>query len=156
MRRKDREIKNKNELIEIFEKADVCRIAINSEIAPYIVPLNFGYKWKDKIEIYFHCALEGRKIELLAKNNIVGFEIDIDHELIKSEKACNWGMKYKSIIGIGKIIEIIDYHEKKEAFNQIMRHYGSKKDKIEYDEIIFNKTQILKLIVKEMTGKRKI
>lgn len=156
MRREDREIKDTNELIEIFEKAVVCRIAINSETAPYIVPLNFGYKWEGNIEIYFHCALEGRKLELISKNNIVGFEVDIDHELIKNEKACNWGMRYKSIIGTGKITEVTDYAEKKDALNHIMKHYGFNREKINYDESILKKTRILKLEVKELKGKKKI
>ena len=42
MRRKDREITDFNEIIEIIKKCDVCRIALNDEDFPYIVPLNFG------------------------------------------------------------------------------------------------------------------
>lgn len=154
MRRKDREITSRSELINIIEKADVCRIAINSDTAPYIVPLNFGYKWEEKIEIFFHCATEGRKLELLSKNNMVCFEIDIEHELIKDEKACNWGMKYKSIIGTGKIIEINDDKEKKLALNKIMEHYGFIKENIDYNNMIFNRTKLLKLVVNELTGKQ--
>ena len=42
MRRKDREITDFNEMLEIMKKCDVCRIALNDEEFPYIVPLNFG------------------------------------------------------------------------------------------------------------------
>ena len=42
MRRKDREIKDFNEIIEIIRKCDVCRIALHDGDFPYIVPLNFG------------------------------------------------------------------------------------------------------------------
>lgn len=43
MRRKDREITDFHELIEIMKKCDVCRIALKDEDGyPYIVPLNFG------------------------------------------------------------------------------------------------------------------
>ena len=42
MRRKDRQITEFNEIIEIIKKCDVCRIALNDKDFPYIVPLNFG------------------------------------------------------------------------------------------------------------------
>ena len=42
MRRSDREIKNRDEIIEVMKKCDVCRLAFNDEDYPYILPLNFG------------------------------------------------------------------------------------------------------------------
>lgn len=44
MRRKDREITDFDEMIKIIEKCDTCRLALNDEEYPYIVPLNFGHK----------------------------------------------------------------------------------------------------------------
>jgi uncharacterized protein len=139
----------------ILEKADVCRIAFRTIGAPYIVPMNFGFVWEEKIELFFHCADQGRKLELLSKNNMVGFELDTDHGLLTADKPCNWGMTYKSIIGTGKLMEIIDPAEKKSALDSLMKHYGLTKGNLEYDEMIFNKTKILKLEVHEITGKEK-
>ncbi len=161
MRRKEREITSLSDLKEILEKADICRIAIGGSAIPYIVPLNFGFTWENNLEIFFHCASEGRKLDLLSKNNLVGFEIDIDHELIThnqadSKKACNWGMKYKSIIGTGKITEISDETGKKAALDKIMLHYGLLTEKLDYEKEIFNRTKILRLEVLEMTGKKRI
>ena len=42
MRRADREVKDVNEMIEIMKRCDVCRLALNDEGYPYILPLNFG------------------------------------------------------------------------------------------------------------------
>ena len=42
MRRKDREITDREEILAIIRKCDVCRIALNDGDYPYIVPLNFG------------------------------------------------------------------------------------------------------------------
>ena len=83
MRRSDREIHDLNELKEIVQKADACRIAFATDGAPYIVTLSFGYKWEEHLVLYFHGAKEGRKIDLLKKNNLVCFEMDIEHERIK-------------------------------------------------------------------------
>jgi nitroimidazol reductase NimA-like FMN-containing flavoprotein (pyridoxamine 5'-phosphate oxidase superfamily) len=66
MRRKDREVTDMNEIIEIIKKCDVCRLAFFDKEYPYIVPLNFGYSYDGaKLELYFHGANAGKKLELL-------------------------------------------------------------------------------------------
>ena len=154
MRRKDRELKNKDELVSILEEADVCRIAIQSVKAPYIVPLNFGYSWEDQLVFYFHSAGEGRKIDLLKESNTVGFELDTAHVLAKAEKACDWGMKYKSIIGVGKISFIEDAKEKSLALQTVMKKYGHAGEAV-FDSAMLHKTRVYKLIVQEISGKEK-
>lgn len=42
MRQKDREVTELQEIIAIMRRCDVCRLALNDEGYPYIVPLNFG------------------------------------------------------------------------------------------------------------------
>ena len=42
MRQKNREVSNREELLEIMRRCDVCRLALNNEGYPYIVPMNFG------------------------------------------------------------------------------------------------------------------
>lgn len=154
MRRKDREISDKSALIEILESADVCRIAMQSEHAPYIVPLNYGFMWDERLVIYFHCAAEGRKLDLIEKNNRVGFEVDTGHALMTGERACDWGMKYKSIIGSGKISRVEDGEEKRKALDSIMRHYGFTETPV-YGTEVFGKTVVLRLAADEITGKEK-
>lgn len=62
MRRSDREIKEFDKIVEVMRKCDVCRVAINDEKYPYILPLNFGMDVIDgKITLYFHGANEGKK-----------------------------------------------------------------------------------------------
>ena len=78
MRRKEKEIKDRKEIISILQKAKICRIGLSENNKPYIVPMNFGYK---EGCLYFHCANEGRKIGIIKKNNNVCFEIDTDHKI---------------------------------------------------------------------------
>ena len=42
MRQENREIKEFNEIIEVMKNCDVCRLALNDDEYPYILPLNFG------------------------------------------------------------------------------------------------------------------
>lgn len=121
MRRKEKEITDKKEIEQIFETAQVCRIAMIDGGKPYIVPMNFGYK--DDI-LYFHSALSGRKIDILNNNPDVCFEIDIPGKIIKSKEACSWSMNYRSVIGEGMAEFIKDDSKKRDAFNIIMNQYS--------------------------------
>jgi hypothetical protein len=104
---------------------------------------------------YFHCAREGKKLEMLRKNNFVCFELDTDHELYEGENGCDWGMKFSSIVGYGKITEIEDSESGIRGLDCIMSHY-SKKEKFSYDEKVLANTRILRLDIESMTGKRKL
>ena len=152
MRRNDKEIKD-NDIIEwILKKAIVCRIALSNDNKPYIVPMNFGFK--DNF-LFFHSSTEGMKIDILNNNNSICFEMDIEKELIKSETACNWGMKYYSIVGYGKASFIEDFQEKKKALNIILQKYSKNEIKsFNYPETTLNKTALIKVEIKEITAKK--
>jgi uncharacterized protein len=155
MRRKDREIQEVSILESIISKADVCRIALADNNMPYIVTLNFGYIGGDHPCFYFHCAKVGKKLEMLKKNNFVCFELDTDHELYDGENGCDWGMKFSSIVGYGKIIQIEDRESRIRGLDCIMSHY-SDREKFSYDQKVLENTMILRLDIDQMTGKRKL
>jgi len=109
MRRKEKEITDIKSIEEIISKARIFRLAMTLEDNPYVVPLCFGYRART---IYFHSAGQGKKIDILRKNNKVCFEFEVDCELRESDKACNWSMKFRSVIGFGKVSFIEDMEEK--------------------------------------------
>jgi nitroimidazol reductase NimA-like FMN-containing flavoprotein (pyridoxamine 5'-phosphate oxidase superfamily) len=148
MRRKDKAIVEFAEIERIIQKSLVCRLALAEENQPYIVPLSFGFK---NGNLYFHSALEGKKIEILRKNGKVCFEFDLDHEVVADEEACKWGMKYRSVIGFGKAYIVEDIHEKKQGLNAIMEHYSGNIH--EYPEAAINKTLVIKVEIESLTGK---
>ena len=110
------------------------------------------YGYKDNC-LYFHSASEGKKIKILKKNNNICFEIDLDHELIKSENVCSSSMKYRSIVGFGKAEIIENLHQKREALDIIINHYFFD-SKPEYKEIQVNKIVLIKIKIEKMTGKK--
>ena len=149
MRRKDKEIKDKDVIESIIKRATVCRIGLSENNVPYIVPLVFGYK---NDCLYFHSAPEGKKIDIIKQNNNVCFELDVDCELVKSEDPCNWDMKYYSVIGFGKAFFVDDLEGKRKALNIIMEHYSSNSHEYPVNEI--NKVTIIKVKIDSMTGKK--
>ena len=150
MRRNDQEITDIAIIEGIIRKGQVCHLALSENGRPYIVPLCFGYKDNN---LYFHSACEGKKLDILRKNNNVCFEIDIDHELVKSKEACGYNMKYQSVIGFGKATFIEDIDSKRNAFDIIMQNYSD--GSFEYPvEAIKNTVIIIKVEIESMTGKK--
>ena len=149
MRRKEKEIVEKSEIEAVIAAAKVCRLAMADDRQPYIVPLCFGFA---ENVLYFHSAGEGKKIEILKKNNRVCFEFDIDTHVKTGETACKWGMKFRSVIGFGRADFIEDAELKSNALDVIMRQYGS--DSFAYPDKTVDKTTVIKVEIESMTGKQ--
>jgi uncharacterized protein len=152
MRRKDREIIDRESMLQVLKKATICRIAMSDNGIPYIVPLNFGFEAGSNLVLYFHCAPQGRKLEILRTQNNVCFEAEADTKVISGQKACDWSMQYRSVIGYGVIEEVKNEDEKVHGMNILMRHYAGDAD-FEYDPNLLKRTTVLKLTINTMTGK---
>lgn len=148
MRRREKEITNIKTIEDIIRRSSVCRLGLSENGRPYIVPLCFGYK--ERI-LYFHSAREGKKLDILKKNNIVCFEFDIDLEILSADEACKWGVKYRSVIGFGKAIIIDDIEAKKKALDIIMSQYSE--GSFEYPIEALKKTTVIKVEIDQMSGK---
>lgn len=153
MRRKEREVTGKSALMDIIERSRVCRVGFAVENAPYVVPLFFGYQWDEKLFLFFHCAKEGKKMECLAKNDRVCFEMEADCEIKKGAKACGWSSRYSSAMGTGRMRKAATQEERTGGLSLIMRHYGGP-EKNEFDPKSMVKTEVLVLSVEEISGKK--
>ena len=152
MRKSNRAVYEKAELTKMIEQCDVCRMALYDGEFPYIVPLNFGFEVKELFVLYFHCATVGRKLDMMRKNNKVGFEMDSSHGLKMDETACECSMNYQSIIGEGEIFIVENQDERIRGLNMIMKKYGRTED-LHYHSEILSRTVVLKLVVSEICGK---
>ena len=154
MRKSDREIKSKEEIIDIIKRCDVRRLAFNNGDYPYILPLNFGFEIKnDKVIFYLHSALEGTKVDIMKKDNRASFEMDTKHELQYYEEKGYCTMSYESIIGRGRI-RILPEDEKMNALKKLMGHYHKSEDTY-FNPAAISRTLVYSLEVEEMTAKRK-
>lgn len=150
MQRKDKEIVSYGEMEEIMRQAIICRISLVDVDYPYIVPVNFVVKDKS---LYFHSAREGKKIEILRKNNKVCFEMDIHTKIVKGKSPCVWGMKYLSVIGFGRAFFIDNSDEKKKVLNMLMEKYAGKGDYV-YQEEALQQVIVISVVIEKITGKK--
>lgn len=151
MRRSDREVKEFQDIVAIMEKCDVCRIALNHDGYPYILPLNFGLHVEgNKIALYFHGAMEGTKYVLMEKDNRVSFEMDCEHRLVTEMESGSCTMEYESVIGQGRM-EILSDDEKYDALCILMKHYHQ--EDFSFNKAIMPHTKVFRLVVENVTGK---
>lgn len=154
MRRKDREVTAADAIEKIISECHCCRIGFNDKGRVYIVPMNFGYeKTQTGYVFYFHSAKEGRKIDLINSNPLVGFELDTGYELVQpSELACDCTARFKSVIGNGVITFAADREEKIKGLTSIMLH-NTGKIYNEYSEKMLDAVCVFKLTAESLSCK---
>ncbi|MGC9343118.1 MAG: pyridoxamine 5'-phosphate oxidase family protein [Bacteroidales bacterium] len=150
MRKKEKQITDTAEMYEILQKGIICRLAFHDDPFPYILPFNYGFH--DDC-IYIHSAREGKKIELIKKNNRIGFEITTGTEIVKATKPCGWTTKYKSVCGNGYAEILTSTPDKKKGLDIIMKQHGSKIGD-EYNVTSLSDMLIIKVRIDQMTGKK--
>lgn len=149
MRKAEREIKGRDELEDVIHRANVCRLAMVDGGEPYIVPMNFGYR--DGC-LYFHCAKEGRKLEVLKRNPKVCFELEADVRLMEGDAACKWSTSYESVIGWGTAEIVMDEKAVRDGLMVVMSHYTE--GPFDFDPRSLSLTALIEVRIERMTGKR--
>lgn len=147
----NREIKRFEEIEEIINKAMICHVGFADGDKPYVLPFNFGYENRT---IYLHTAPEGKKNDILKKNNNICISFDIDSQLYfrNKEVACSYGMKYKSVVLSGKAIPVDNYEEKIRIMNIFMKKYTG--EEFKYNAPAIKNVKIYRIETEEISGKK--
>ncbi|MCL2336383.1 MAG: pyridoxamine 5'-phosphate oxidase family protein [Firmicutes bacterium] len=155
MRRKDREVTVLGAIEEILLQCKLCHVAMVEDGLPYVVPLNYGYQILDggRLELYFHSALAGRKLDILRRNNKVCFEMAYEGEPVHAETPCQSGYYFASVIGFGETEFIKDDSLKCTALSVIFKHQTGR-------DVAFTAKQaqtvcVFKIVSTDFTGKKK-
>lgn len=153
MRRRDREITDRDKMLEIVAECDCCRLGLIDNGEAYIVPMNFGFEDAGSaLTLYFHCAAEGRKLDLIGSGADVSFEMDCGHALRAADIACAFSYSYGCVMGRGHAAPVTDNDEKHHALGLIMRHYSGKTD-WSFDPRALERLTIIRLTVSDWSCK---
>ncbi len=152
IRRKEKEITDGNEILAILEKAEYITIAMCVDNDPYLVTLSHGYD-RDRHCIYFHCAKEGKKIDILRKHNKVWGQALLDKGYI--DGACDH--LYATAQFKGRVTLVEDLSEKRHAL-EIMINALEKDPQKVMDTQLTDKSirnvQIGRIDIDDMSGKK--
>lgn len=155
MCRGDKSINKISSIHSILKKAMLLRLGLCYENIPYVIPLNFVFDETAKPNgvIYLHSALDGLKIDILHENNEVCFEVEQNLQLVTADRPCNWGMKYKSVIGHGKAY-FEDNEWKQRVLDLFMDKYSDEKLTYQYSDAALAAVCIIKIEITSINGKR--
>lgn len=159
MRKSEREILGTQDKFETLMRCKSLTLALQDAGAPYAVPLNFGAELKgEELFLYFHCALEGRKLDLIKAHPQVGFcAYELRRVFNKGIAPCGYTADYESITGTGRAEIVTDEKERLHGLKVLMSHYASE----EFSDAAFaphalKLTCVVKITVGAWTGKRLI
>ena len=151
MRRKEKEITDNKEILDIIKKGKFTSISMCKENEPYIITLSYGYD-QIKNALYFHCATEGQKIKFIESNPYVCGTVIEDNGY---EDEC--GQAFRSIVYRGRIAIITEIEEKKHGFAILIDHLEKNPSETKHNllkgEDVYIKPAILRLDITEITCK---
>lgn len=152
VRRKDREITDREAILGIMKSARYLVVAMADGNVPYLVTLSCGYDESENA-FYFHCAKEGRKLDIIARNPDVCATAIEDHGYVKGD--CSH--KYRSLVIYGKMTRVGDLDGMKRGIRVMFRQLEGEGEEV-YSGFIkkdadFNNVAILKLLVEKVDAK---
>ncbi len=147
MRRKDRLITSE-ETFSILKNGEYGVLStVSSYNKPYGAPLNYCVIDES---IYFHCALDGRKVDNINNNPMVSFCVVGNTELLPDEFAT----RYESCIVQGMASETHG-EEKQLALEGILHKYSENffSEGLKYIEKLKDKARVFKISIESISGK---
>jgi uncharacterized protein len=147
IRRADRAIPE-SEAKQILQAGEYGILStVSADGQPYGVPVSYAYTGE---AIYFHCAVEGHKLDNLSNNNRVSFCVVGKTQVLPDKFATN----YESVIVFGEAVEVTD-DEKHVGLVELLKKYSP--DFMEKGERYIKgdgpKAKVYKIMIDSMTAK---
>ena len=152
IRRKEKAIESEEEMISILEKSKYITIAMCEDNTPYLVTLSHGYDREGNC-IFFHCAREGKKVDILTENSNIWGQAIIDHGY--AEGACDH--LYATTQFKGKVSFIEDMKEKEHALRIMINSLEPNPEQVLEEKITEKSVQrvrIGRIDIEFMSGKK--
>lgn len=146
-RRQDRTI-TRDEAYTLLNRAEYGILStVGADGLPYGIPVSYCVI---ENEIYFHCAVEGRKLRNIAHNPQVSFCV-VGNTNVLPDK---FSTEYESTVISGKAEEVFDT-EKQKGLEGLLHKYsvGHFEKGLKYIEALDHKTKVYRIPISNISGK---
>lgn len=150
MRKAQREIRDPAAVAALLSRGKVINLALNQDGAPYVVPMNYGFK--DGV-IYLHCAREGTKLDLLRADPRVGFSVVVGYALRGNADGCESTAHYSSVCGTGAARILETAEEKRRGLEIIAAQVAPQADR-GFPEKVVDITCVVAVTPDRLSGKQ--
>lgn len=121
---------------------------------PYITPLNYAV---NQGKIYFHCKLTGQKLDNLAENNRVCFEVSrVNKMTVSEDRPCACATRYQSVLAFGTARLIEDQAEKAALLNLLVAKHAGGKPFQPVDEQKAATCAVVEIRIDQISGKMNV
>ena len=154
MTKRERQITDPKQILGVLDRGKVLHLGLCVENEPYVVPMNYGYTNEDgKLTLYLHSAVRGKKLDMIAANPKVFFEIDCDIQPFDGILPCQYGMVYSSVMGKGIAHIVEDVEDKKKAMSILMKTQTGKD--FSFEDRLVSIVSVIRIDVSEYTAKHR-
>ncbi|NDV67816.1 pyridoxamine 5'-phosphate oxidase family protein [Dysgonomonas sp. 25] len=154
VRRQNRILDDDKRIEELLVSAEYgfLSVGITENGYSYGIPFSYAYD-KESNVLYFHCAPEGQKLDILQHNNKVSFCI----VGVTKPVAKQFTTLYESVIVFGKASVGLSDEEKRKALRLLVKKYSAGYEELgeTYMEKSWNRTETFKIDIEHITAKAK-
>ncbi len=115
LRRSEKALDDPKEIEQILASVKIMTVACCSGNEPYLFTVDFAWDPQTR-DLWFHCATEGRKMEILRTNPRVCVTVVEDHGYIQGE--CDHAFRSLVMEGIAEVVT--DLSEKRRALKLLV------------------------------------
>lgn len=154
MRRSDKAITDPAELEAILRGQSLVTLSMCTGGEPYLVTVDYGYDPQARC-IYFHCAREGKKVDILRANPLVWGQVLDDRGYMRGE--CDHA--YRSVQFRGRVELLSDPDEMRRGLEVMFDALEPDMDPAErkaHVEGSISKALVGRVTVEGLTGKRNL
>lgn len=153
MTKREYQITDRNEILDILDRAMIVHLGLVDGDEPYVVPMNYGYTMDEDgtLSVYVHGAVKGRKLDIMRKNPKVFLEMECDVQAFEGNLPCQYGTAYKSLMGRGKAVILETPEEKMDALTKFMKTQTGKD--FDFNERLVSIVSVVRIDVTEYTAK---
>jgi len=104
-RHPEKAIEDIDEIMSVIDAQRLLNIAMSVDDEPYLVTVNYGFDPEERC-FYFHCAAEGKKLDIIRSNPVVWCQVFEDRGYVQTE--CEHHFRTVQFRGEAEVLTDID------------------------------------------------
>lgn len=154
VRCQNRILSDENRIKELLYQSEYGFLSLGSDEDGYGygIPISYAYDEEDN-SLYFHCAVEGKKLDMMKNNNKISFCV----VGITKPIAEQFTTFYESVVVFGKSDCGLSEEEKRKALRLLVKKYSTGFDVLgeKYMDNSWNRVYAFKLKIEHISAKAK-
>lgn len=154
VRRQNRILEDMARIKELLQTSEYGFLSLGTDQNGYGYGIPMSYAFDDETNsLYFHCAPEGQKLDMIKQNNKISFCV----VGITKPIANQFTTLYESVISFGKVVSDLPDDEKRKGLRLLVKKYspGFEETGEKYMDKSWGRTAVFKVKIEHTTAKAK-